>query len=234
MEIRSSRAAVVRISPVVEASSGTIKVTLEASPDGKLRPGMFASVALELEARDQALIIPKVALALDSIGDTVFVEVDGEAQRRTIEIGYRDGNRLEVLSGLEEGDQVVVMGQDGLADGTPVQILAAEDLSETESAQVADSGEPSGSGGRRGGRSSRLRWRRDDTRTTGADQGENALSRADRGGDCGADQELQRGLWTARAAWRGEGVSAKEMARNHRVTAPNRAPATEGTDLENR
>jgi membrane fusion protein (multidrug efflux system) len=122
---KAFEAKVVRISPVVEAESGTVKVTLEAAPQGQLRPGMFATVALELEAREGALIVPKVALSLDSIGDTVFVAKDGTAERREIEVGFRDGQRLEVLEGLQRGEQVVVLGQDGLADGTPIQVLSA-------------------------------------------------------------------------------------------------------------
>jgi membrane fusion protein (multidrug efflux system) len=128
-------ARVIRISPVVEAESGTIKVTLEADPQGLLRPGMFASVALEVESREGALVIPKAALSLDSIGDSVFVAIDGAAVRREIEIGYREGDRIEVLSGLEVGEQVVIVGQDGLADGTPVQVVGDESATGAESTE---------------------------------------------------------------------------------------------------
>ncbi len=122
---RRFEARVERISPVVDSESGTVKVTLQADPQGQLRPGMFASVALEVDARENALVVPRAALSLDSIGDSVFVVVDGAAQRREIGIGYREGERIEVVSGLAEGEFVVVLGQDGLADGTPVQRLDA-------------------------------------------------------------------------------------------------------------
>ncbi|MBZ0112784.1 MAG: efflux RND transporter periplasmic adaptor subunit [Thermoanaerobaculia bacterium] len=138
---KSFEARVIRISPVVEAESGTVKVTLEAAPQGQLRPGMFASVALELEAREGALIIPKVALSLDSIGDTVFVAKDGAAERREITVGFRDGQRLEVLEGLQRGEEVVVLGQDGLADGTPIQVLSASGEIVGTPAQSATSGD---------------------------------------------------------------------------------------------
>ncbi|RMH19595.1 MAG: efflux RND transporter periplasmic adaptor subunit, partial [Acidobacteria bacterium] len=116
-------ARVLRISPVVDADSGTIRVTLQVAGEGRLRPGMFASVFLEMESRPDALVIPKQALALDSLGDTVFVARDGVAERRAIEIGFENAELLEVERGLEEGELVVVVGQDGLSDGTPIEVL---------------------------------------------------------------------------------------------------------------
>lgn len=116
-------ASVLRISPVVDAATGTIKVTLQVDPRDRLRPGMFARVHIETDSRDDALVIPKSALSLESIGDTVFVAVDGIAGRREVVLGFEEGDFVEVASGVEEGDAVVVVGQDGLSDGTPIRIL---------------------------------------------------------------------------------------------------------------
>ncbi len=116
-------ARVLRISPVVDAATGTLKVTLEVEGEGKLRPGMFASVFVETDVHESALVIPKSALVLDSIGDTVFIEKDGVAARREVKLGFRTADAVEVLAGLEDGDRVIVLGQDGLSDGTPVSVL---------------------------------------------------------------------------------------------------------------
>ncbi len=115
------------VAPVVEAASGTVRVTLEVdgtdeSGQRLLQPGMFASVYLEMETRPQALVLPRRALALDSLEDSVFVAADGIARRRTVELGIRNAEFLEVLSGVEAGEQVVVVGLDGLSDGTPVDV----------------------------------------------------------------------------------------------------------------
>jgi len=115
-------AKVQRVSPVVDAETGTVRVTLEIQPGGKLRPGMFASVYLETERREDSLVIPRRALVLDSLGDTVYVAGDGVADRRDVVLGFREGEYVEVESGLQEGEPIVVIGQDGLADGTPIQI----------------------------------------------------------------------------------------------------------------
>ena len=120
-------AEVLRISPVVDAASGTVKVTLKVRGEGKLRPGMFSNVFLEMANRPDALVVPKTALALDSLGNTVFVVNEGVAERRDLELGFRNDELLEVLGGVEQGEQIVVVGQDGLSDGTPVEILASAD-----------------------------------------------------------------------------------------------------------
>ena len=116
-------ARVLRVSPVVDAATGTIKVTLQVAGQGKLSPGMFASVYLVRDSHSDALVIPRSALSLESLVDTVYV-VDGNlAARREIELGYEESALVEVLSGLREEDRVVVVGQDGLSDGTPVYVL---------------------------------------------------------------------------------------------------------------
>ena len=117
------KARVLRISPVVDSATGTIKVTLETRPQGKLRPGMFARVFVETDTRDGALVIPKAALSLESIGDTVYVADGNVASRREVELGFAEGDFVEARSGIEEGESVVVVGQDGLSDGTPIQVL---------------------------------------------------------------------------------------------------------------
>jgi len=116
-------ARVLRISPVVDAATGTVRLTLKVSTRGKLRPGMFASVYLETDTHQDALVIPRKALAIESIGDTVYVVGDGVAIRREVELGFREGDSVEILAGLAVGEMVVSVGQDGLSDGTPIKVL---------------------------------------------------------------------------------------------------------------
>ncbi|MEM7351720.1 MAG: efflux RND transporter periplasmic adaptor subunit [Acidobacteriota bacterium] len=134
-------AKVLRISPVVDATTGTVKVTLEVQGRGRLRPGMFASVYLEMERRPDALVIPKAALALDSLGDSVFVAADGVAERRALELGFQNDDLLEVRTGLAEGEPVIVVGQDGLSEGTPVEILRTVAIT---GERLADADSPAG------------------------------------------------------------------------------------------
>ena len=150
-------ASVLRISPVVDSATGTVKVTLEVETRGKLRPGMFASVFLETDRRADALAIPKSALVLESIGDTVYVKSGEVAERREVRLGYSEAEMVEVLEGVEEGDQVVVLGQDSLSDGTPIYILSEQARSAPPGsgggAPSGGRGQGSGGQGRPGGRS---------------------------------------------------------------------------------
>ena len=149
------QARVLRISPVVDATTGTIKVTLEVGARGKLRPGMFASVFLEMDTHDRALVIPKSALSFETFGDTVYVANEGIAERRDLNLGFEEADHVEVLEGLSEAERVIVVGQDGLSDGTPIQVLAGPGADESAAAprQAADrgSGPPPPGGGPGGG-----------------------------------------------------------------------------------
>ncbi len=115
------------ISPVVEAESGTFKVTIELSnPPPTLKPGMFATVLIRVATREQTLVIPKRALTLDSSQPTVFRFEKGRARRVALKVGLTDNNRVEVLSGLSEGDEVIVVGQEKLLDEMRVKVVDHE------------------------------------------------------------------------------------------------------------
>ncbi len=112
------------ISPVVDPQTGTVKVTVEIRKrDGILRPGMFASVYLVTDTHPEALVIPKRALVLESERDMVFVFRNGRAHEVAVELGYANGENVEVLRGLAEGDTVITVGQEGLREGVPVRVI---------------------------------------------------------------------------------------------------------------
>ncbi len=125
-------ARVLRISPIVDAATGTVKVTLAVEGRNLLRPGMFASVYVQTDLHEDAVVIPKQALVLESVADTVYVvneaAEDGPmAERRELRLGFEESDALEVLAGVEAGEQIVVIGQDGLSDQTPVLVLGREE-----------------------------------------------------------------------------------------------------------
>ena len=123
------------ISPEVIPESGTVKVTLEVPADGLLRPGMFATVRLITDRHPQTLVIPKRALVLETEDDDVFKIVDSKVQLVQVEIGLAQGDRVEVLAGLEIGDLLVTVGHDGLKDGTAVRVVGQK----TVAASAGDS-----------------------------------------------------------------------------------------------
>jgi membrane fusion protein, multidrug efflux system len=121
---RAFDARVLRMAPVVDRASGTLAAVVEVdNADGTLRPGLFVRLGVNYERIADALLAPRAAVVEDEGRRHVFVVADGKAQRRVVHIGLADGDRVQVLDGLVAGEQVVVVGQNALTDGTPVQAL---------------------------------------------------------------------------------------------------------------
>lgn len=113
-----------RISPVVDAGSGTFRVTVEVNDDtGRLRPGMFGRFQVIYDERDSVLLAPVAAVTIEDGRASVYVVEGDEVYQREIELGYRNNGKYEVVSGLVEGDRVIVVGQAALRDGSKVQVL---------------------------------------------------------------------------------------------------------------
>ncbi len=115
------------ISPVIDPGSGTIKVTVEVPryPAGT-RPGDFAEVRIVTELREQAVLVPRIAIVAEK-GETAIYVVDGEdeprARRRVVTVGFTEEERAQILQGLAPGEKVVVKGQRSLQDGQVLKIL---------------------------------------------------------------------------------------------------------------
>ena len=112
-----------RIAPVVDAKSGTVKVTVGFDDIGLLRPGMYVDVELVLARKTNALLVPKRALVLDGDQSYAFrLGPDRRVQRVLVEPLVTDRFNVEPAAGFEEGDQVVVAGQTGLKQGARVRL----------------------------------------------------------------------------------------------------------------
>ena len=85
-----------------------VVVDVETPYDGMLRPEMTASVTILLEKREGVLAVPAKAVQRERGRTIVYVLADGRAERREIKAGWRDGQWIEVASGLEEGETVLL------------------------------------------------------------------------------------------------------------------------------
>jgi len=170
---------ILRIAPVVEAASGTFRVTCEFHDQtGMLKPGMFGRIEIVYDQRTDALTIPRSALIEEDGETAVFVvekappkpaadaakpgdakdgkdakpKVDAAAvakndpgkndsskkddtsktlpsliaRRKLVKVGYSEGDRIEVRSGIDPGTQVITVGRNAVRDGTSVQVINAE------------------------------------------------------------------------------------------------------------
>jgi len=118
------RGTVELISPVIDPTTGTIKVTVKIDdyPEGT-RPGDFAHVTIVTEVHDNVLRVPNIAMFEDRGDQIVYVATDSVATRRVVEPGFIDEEFTEITSGLQDGERVVVKGQRSLRDGQVIKIL---------------------------------------------------------------------------------------------------------------
>ncbi|MCB1567241.1 MAG: efflux RND transporter periplasmic adaptor subunit, partial [Xanthomonadales bacterium] len=109
-----------RVDPVTRS----VQVRAEIpNPDRTLRPGMLLTVTLELPLRT-VLSIPEISLIQVGSSQSVFrVAADNTVERVEVKSGARQKGRVEIVSGLQAGDQIVVDGVVKLRGGTPVNVV---------------------------------------------------------------------------------------------------------------
>jgi membrane fusion protein, multidrug efflux system len=114
-----------RIRPVVDPGSGTVQVTVEVEPGegAALRAGQFVNVDLVTEVLENRLALPRTAVLVDGPTPRVYRVFSGWAEEVEVELGANQGERVEIRSGLQAGDTVVVLGQDNLRTGAPVLVM---------------------------------------------------------------------------------------------------------------
>ncbi len=112
------------ISPLVDVGGRSIllRATIP-NADALLRPGMFARVQLQF-ADTPSLVVPEAALVPSSEGQYVFRLVGDKAQRMAVTVGQRRGGKVQILSGLEDDDQVLVSGLQRVQDGGEVRLVS--------------------------------------------------------------------------------------------------------------
>ena len=120
---------VIRISPVVDPGTGTFRVTAQVTDHGdKLKPGLFGRVEVLYDLHEDVPVIPRSAVITEDDHAHVFVVDNGNADRRTVKLGYEREGLVEVLTGVAAGEVVVTAGKGSLSDGTRVEVIESETL----------------------------------------------------------------------------------------------------------
>jgi len=122
---------VTRTSNALDPASRTLLTEVEVpNPDGTLLPGMFTQVDLQVLRKTPPLLIPGDTLVVRADGTQVaVVNPDGQVHYTRILLGRDYGDRLEVLSGLEEGQRLVVNPSDSVREGVKVKPVQQEGAS---------------------------------------------------------------------------------------------------------
>ncbi len=113
-----------KINSALDLSTRTLQAEIYIpNSDRSLKPGMFANVEMVLLEKSQTLVIPREAILEAGSEMSAFVVEGKQAVRRSITIGYEQDRMVEVLKGLNEGDQVVIKGQQLIKEGSTIRII---------------------------------------------------------------------------------------------------------------
>jgi multidrug efflux system membrane fusion protein len=123
------------IDPEVDDSTRAIRLhAIADNTDGRLMPGMYASVRVDLGAAPDVLTVPETAVSYSLAGNALFIAVPGDpgadgnptlkAKKVAVRTGAAVEGRVPVLSGVKAGDRVVTSGQTKLFDGSPIALKA--------------------------------------------------------------------------------------------------------------
>jgi RND family efflux transporter MFP subunit len=112
------------INPRIDTQTGTVKVTIEVIDESlRLTPGMFVEVRIAIGAKENVLTIPRKAILYKQNKTYAFVMNRNQVSQREIQLGLTEEDFVEVTSGLNEGDIIVVVGVEGLKDGQRVDVV---------------------------------------------------------------------------------------------------------------
>jgi multidrug efflux pump subunit AcrA (membrane-fusion protein) len=117
--------AVTVVSPALDPNSTTIEVWLEAkNPKQQLKPGTSVQLSLTAKTLKDALVIPAAAVitAADGSSAVMIAGSDGKAHQKTVKLGIRQDDDVQILEGVSEADKVVSTGAYGLPDNTKIKI----------------------------------------------------------------------------------------------------------------
>jgi RND family efflux transporter MFP subunit len=116
-----------RIAPSVDTATSTVKVTLRVdNPSGSVRVGSFVRARITTDVVRDAVSVPKKALVPEAGVTYVFVADGDSVHKVTVTTGYADDNFIEITAGIDQGTQVVTVGQGGLRQGSKIKDLNAE------------------------------------------------------------------------------------------------------------
>ena len=110
-----------RVSPVITEDSRMLSVEADVKNDGSLRPGAFVRAEIITEDKRQPLVIPRAALIVFAGIEKVFLVQAGKAAERVVATGRQTADLCEVLTGLKEGDEVI-LNPGNLQPGQPLAI----------------------------------------------------------------------------------------------------------------
>jgi multidrug efflux pump subunit AcrA (membrane-fusion protein) len=140
------------VSPSTDPNTTTVQVWVQIpNNDERLKPGTSVHAAIVTEEYKAASIVPAAAILPGEEGGTAVLTVtaDSIAHTRAVKVGVRQGNQVQILSGVNPGDEVVVVGGLGVDDKTKVKVVTtaveeSDDDQDAPEASAPDDGKQKG------------------------------------------------------------------------------------------
>ncbi|MDO5442870.1 MAG: efflux RND transporter periplasmic adaptor subunit [Bacteroidia bacterium] len=101
-----------------------VDVLLDSDP--ALHVGMYLKVNFEAVGEQTGILIPRKAVVGSVLAANVYVAKDGKAERREVKLGDMFGDKIEILEGLEGGEEIIIAGLMNISDGTAITIVDAK------------------------------------------------------------------------------------------------------------
>ena len=124
------------VSPALDPNSTTVEVWVQAkNPKGRLRPGTSVQISMLARAVQNSLVIPAAAVLTSPDGSNYVMVAgsDNKAHQKTVKTGIKQGDQVQIVEGLAEGERVITSGAYGLPDNTKIRIEAVPESGKSES-----------------------------------------------------------------------------------------------------
>ena len=124
------------VSPALDPNSTTVEVWVQAkNPKGRLRPGTSAQISMLARAVPNSLGVPAAAVLTSPEGSNYVMVAgsDNKAHQKTVKTGIKQGDQVQIVEGLAEGERVITSGAYGLPDNTKIRIEASPEPDKAES-----------------------------------------------------------------------------------------------------
>lgn len=148
-----------QISPRLDPTTGLGEVVISLTQDSEnIYQGVLVEATINVETRQNAVVIPRAALVenvqtlIEPESNTIqlqrsysafVVQGDSLATRRDLKLGIEQGDRIEILEGLNPGDEIVITGQTSLDDSTKVRVAQSQDFQQSEEIPIESAADSS-------------------------------------------------------------------------------------------
>jgi multidrug efflux pump subunit AcrA (membrane-fusion protein) len=143
------------VSPATDPASTTVQVWVEAAnPNGMMKPGASVHVTMVTGVLDKVTLVPAAAIlpGEDGAPAVMTIAADSTAHLKKVEVGVRESDKVQILSGVSPGDQVISVGGLGLDDKAKVRIVKPgekdEEPADEPAAPAGDAKKDQGSKGK--------------------------------------------------------------------------------------